>query len=128
MKDTHFLYSIAIIAVVGILVCFIGYAKNMFPIPVQKHAPVITISSTAKKKNCKCCAKETADIVKAIRQNREKMVAYQKRYTQATKILTQYGHEEGLRKLKQSNPEIAAQFERFFVKPPADSKNIRSSP
>ncbi|MDE0635240.1 MAG: hypothetical protein OXI43_05220 [Candidatus Poribacteria bacterium] len=55
------------------------------------------------------------------------MIIYKKRYTQATDTLTQYGVEEGLRKLKQSDPEIAAQFERFLLKHPADSKNARSS-
>lgn len=113
---------------VGVLVCFIGYAKNMFSMHTQKQPPVITTSPTAKKKNCACCAEETTDIVKAIRQNREKIIAHQQRHTQATDILTQYGLEEGLRKLKQSDPEIAAQFERILLKHPADSKNVGSSP
>jgi gamma-glutamyl:cysteine ligase YbdK (ATP-grasp superfamily) len=128
MKETYFLYGVAILAVVGILVCFIGYATNTLPMHTQKQAPLITTSPTAKKKNCACCVEETADIVKAIRQNREKMLAHQQKYTQATKIITQYGLEEGLRKLKQSDPEIAAQFERILLKHPADSKNVESSP
>ena len=31
MKDTHFLYGIARLAVVGILACFMGYATNTLP-------------------------------------------------------------------------------------------------
>ena len=92
-----------------------------------KQTSAIT-TTTGKKKNCACCAKETANIVKRFKQSREKINTYQKRYTQATDIITQYGFKKGLRKLKQSDPEIAVQFERFLVEHPVDSKNARSSP
>lgn len=121
MKDTYFLYCVAILAIVGVFVCFIGYAKY-----THKEVPVVT--TTVKKKDCVCCEEKNGEIVKTIRQNREKMIVYKKRYTQATDIITQYGLKEGLRKLKQSDPEIAAQFERFLVEHPAGRKNDRSSP
>ena len=53
MKDN--LYSVGILAIVGILVCFIGYATNTPPMHTSKRTPAITIPA-GKKKNCKCCA------------------------------------------------------------------------
>lgn len=126
MKDTHFLYSITILAVIGVLICFIGYATNSLPMHTQKETPVVT--TTAKKKNCACCAEETADIVKAIRQNREKMLAHRERYTRVTDTLKQYGVEEGLRRIRQLDPEVVAQIERFFLQHPTENKNVGSSP
>lgn len=64
MKDTHFLYSIAILAVVGVLVCFIGYATNTLPMHTPKQTSAIT-TSLAKKKNCKCCVKRVERVKKA---------------------------------------------------------------
>lgn len=43
MKDTYFLYCVAILAIVGVFVCFIGYAKY-----THKEVPVVT--TTVKKK------------------------------------------------------------------------------
>lgn len=65
MKDTYFLYSVAILAVVGILICFIGYAKHTY-----KAIPIVT--TTAKKKDCVCCEEKSTEIVKEIRLKREK--------------------------------------------------------
>ncbi len=126
MKDINFLYSVAIIALVGMLVCFIGSATNTLHMRNKKESQVIT--TTVRKKTCACCDEEPAKIVKAIRQNREKMNANQQKYIQATTLLEQYGLEEGLRKIKQSDPEIATKFERILLIHPADSKHVRSSP
>ena len=65
MKDNFFLYGVGILAIVGILACFIGYATNALPMhtpPKQKSA--IT-TSAGKKKNCKCCAKRVERVRKA---------------------------------------------------------------
>ncbi len=64
MKDNYFLYSVGIIAIVGILVCFIGYATNTPPMHTSKRTPAITIPA-GKKKNCKCWAERMERIKKA---------------------------------------------------------------
>lgn len=58
MKDTHFLYIIAVLAVVGITTVFIAYATDTLP----KHTPK-TISSSPPKlttdtKKCGCCSEK----------------------------------------------------------------------
>ena len=64
MKDNFFVYSVGILAIVGILVCFIGYATNTLPMHTSKQTHAITIP-TAKKKNCKCCADRLERVKKA---------------------------------------------------------------
>ena len=129
IRDTHFPYVVVVLAVIGIFSVFISYATDMLPIHTSKQrTPLATSSRVVKKKSCACCTKTTVQDLEILRQNRQKRLAHQQRYTQATDLITQYGLEEGIRKLKQSDPEIAAQFERFLVEHPADSKNARSSP
>ena len=64
MKDKYFLFSIGILAIVGILVCFIGYATNTLPMHTPKQTSAIT-TPAGKKKNCKCCAKRVNRVRKA---------------------------------------------------------------
>ncbi len=128
IKNVHFLYFVVILAVMGIFFVFIGYATDMLSIHMPKQqTPLATTSRVIKKKTCACCAKISVQDIEILQQNREKRLAHQQRYNQATDIITLYGLKEGLRKLKRSDPEIAAQFERFLLKHPADSKNARSS-
>lgn len=63
MKGNIFLYSVGIIAIVGVLLCFIGYATNTLPMHTQKQTTSIT-TPTGKKKNCKCCAKRVERVRK----------------------------------------------------------------
>lgn len=69
MKKAHFLYGIAVLTAVGILVSFMGYATRTYPTPVpEEQAPAeITIATPAetttpavKKKSCSCCAERIA--------------------------------------------------------------------
>ena len=58
MKDTHFLYTLAALAGVGISLVFIGYATETLPMHTPKQhtsgaAPVTTKTLAGKKKNCK---------------------------------------------------------------------------
>ncbi len=64
MKDNFFVYSVGILAIVGILVCFIGYATNTLPMHTSKQTHAIT-TTAGKKKNCKCCAKRLERVRKA---------------------------------------------------------------
>ncbi|RKU30761.1 hypothetical protein C6497_03520 [Candidatus Poribacteria bacterium] len=64
MKDNFFVYSVGILAIVGILVCFIGYATNTLPMHTQQQTTAFTTPS-AKKKNCKCCSKRVERVKKA---------------------------------------------------------------
>ena len=73
MKDTHFLYGIAILAVVGILACFIGYATNTLPMHAPRQlsttTPAVTDTAAVKTKGCGCCAERIAKF----RQRMEKL-------------------------------------------------------
>ena len=64
MKDNYFLYSVSILAIVGVLVCFIGYATNALPMHTSKQTSAIT-TPAGKKKNCKCCAERLERVRKA---------------------------------------------------------------
>ena len=64
MKVTHFtIRHYYMIAIIGILTCFIGYAINARPMHMPKQqvsGPTVKSVSTkqpsVKKKNCSCCA------------------------------------------------------------------------
>lgn len=91
MKETHILYSIAILAVIGILVSFIGYATDKPGVHASKHhslftterptevitstklVPTVkaTTSTTIKDKPCSCCQKRAEHIRKRIEQGQE---------------------------------------------------------
>jgi len=66
MKEKYFLYSIGILAIVGVLVCFFGYATNTLPMHTPKHISAITMPA-GKKKNCKCCTKPRNVLEKPIK-------------------------------------------------------------
>lgn len=79
MKDTHWLYNISIFAVIGVLVCFIGYATytrtNHTP---KQHAPEATSTPTGitetfvkKQKNCGCCAERIRELRIKLQKARE---------------------------------------------------------
>ena len=63
MKNNFFLYSVGILAIIGVLVCFIGYATNRAPMYPKQTSAITT--PTGKKKNCKCCAKRLERVKKA---------------------------------------------------------------
>ena len=64
MKDTHFLYIIALLAIIGISVTFVGYATDRLPIytPQQISAiPSVNADTTNTKKGCGCCKEDLAE-------------------------------------------------------------------
>ena len=76
MKDTHFLYSISAFAVVGILVCLIGYTTDPHRMrtPKQRTLRAATPSTTetsGKKKNCGCCTERVRELRIKLQKARE---------------------------------------------------------
>ena len=116
MKDTHFLYSIATLAVGSILAIFVSLATGTLPTSTPREASAALTTTTSRKKDCGCCPEMTAQELAAFQEQitplREQRVAYQK----ATELLKQHGLEQGLRRIKLSNPEIAEQLEHFINK------------
>ena len=80
MKNRCFFYGIlAIVAVVGILACFIGYTTGTLPTitPKQQTTAVAPTPAVAKKnKNCRCCTERSTKY-------QEEMEAYIKRKREA---------------------------------------------
>ena len=63
MKDTHFLYIIAVLAIVGLSAIFIGYATGTLPTytPQQVETATSANEDTANvKKGCSCCKEDLA--------------------------------------------------------------------
>jgi hypothetical protein len=95
MKETRILYGIAVLAVIGILVSFIGYATDTPGVHISKqHSPVkteaptevttstkpvppvkATTSTTITDKPCSCCAKRAEHARKRIQQAQERGLA-----------------------------------------------------
>ena len=71
------------------------------------------LATTSAQKNCDCCSELTPEELAASREHlasvQKQRLAYQKVY----ELIQQYGLKEGLRRLKQSYPEIAERFEHF---------------
>ena len=119
MKDTHFLYSIATLAIGSIIAIFVSYTTGSLPKPTPRGAAPSTVTTPAAKK-CGCCAEITPQELKARRQQNEALRKKWQAYIKATELLKKYGLQEGLRRIKQSNPEIAAQLENFTQKNSVD--------
>ena len=74
MKDTRFLYGVAILAVISILACLvIGYATDTFTMhrPKQALGTTTTPKATVKKKNCECCDEKIRQLHQKIQKARE---------------------------------------------------------
>ena len=77
MKDTHFLYGISAFAVVGVLVCLIGYTTDPHRMHTPKQrtlgaaTPSTTETSVKKKKNCGCCADRVRELRIKLQKARE---------------------------------------------------------
>lgn len=79
MKSTHWLYGIGVLAVLGILACFVGYATDTLPMSTpRQQAPVVTASPGVKPKTCGCCAERLERLRKTIQRARERERAAQK--------------------------------------------------
>ena len=115
MKDTHFLYSIATLAVGSILAIFASYATDTLPKQTPRTLSP-AIATTPIKKDCDCCRQMTPQELAA---SREQLAALRKQwqaYAKANELLKQHGIKEGLRRIKQSHPEIAEHLEHFTYK------------
>ena len=114
MKDTHFLYSIATLALGSILTIFASYATDTLP----RHTPHTSspmIATTPVAKSCGCCSKITLQELKASQRRNEALRKQRQAYAKATELLKQHGIKEGLRRIKQTHPEIASELERFIT-------------
>ena len=63
MKDTHFLYIIAALAIIGVSATFIGYATGTLPIYTPQQIGRTTSvknNATNAKKGCSCCNEDLA--------------------------------------------------------------------
>ncbi|MDE0484023.1 MAG: hypothetical protein OXI67_15705 [Candidatus Poribacteria bacterium] len=69
MKNISTLYSIAIIAVVGIFVCFISYTSGTAPTDTPQQSTYTVKSKQAlKKKSCACCDEKQKSTREMMRQ------------------------------------------------------------
>ena len=118
MKDTHFLYSIATLAIGSIITIFVSYATNTLPTHTPRNS-IAAIATTPATKKCGCCTKMTPQDLKelkAFKQRNEKIRKQRQAYLKAAEFITQYGREEGLRRIRQIAPEVASQIEHFTEK------------
>ena len=63
MKDIHFLYIIAVLAIIGISATFIGYATDGLPVYTPRQIGTTTsvnADSTNAEKGCGCCKEDLA--------------------------------------------------------------------
>lgn len=82
MKDIHFLYIIAGLAVIGISVTFIGYATDRLPVhtPRQIHTTAsVNADSTNAKKGCGCCKKDLAKFKEFMEKRKRRKAAAQQK-------------------------------------------------
>lgn len=84
MKDTHFLYIIAVLAVVGITTVFIAYATDT----LLMHTPKVISSSppklTTQKKNCGCCAEKIDAYIQKMKQQILEIEGGEAKWVEAT--------------------------------------------
>ena len=85
MKGHHFLFSLEVLAVVGILACFLASATGTFPVHIRtQQAPVETTPLVrSQEKKCGCCKKSMDRIRKRIQQAGERKRALQEKETAA---------------------------------------------
>lgn len=114
MKDTHFLYSIATLAIGSLLAIFVSLATGTLPTSTPREASASL--STPAPKDCACCGEMTAEELAASRESLASLKKQRLAYQKASELLKQYGLEEGLRRLKASHPEVAEYLEEFTEK------------
>lgn len=90
MKDTHFLYIIAVLAIVGLSATFIGYATGTLPTYTPRQIET-TISAgdnaTEVKKGCSCCKEDLAKFREFMeKRKRRKAAAHQQANAQDTAL------------------------------------------
>ncbi len=122
MKDMHFLYSIATLAIGSILAIFVSLATGTLPTSTPRDARdasavrATTPATPTVKKDCDCCGEMTPEELAASRERLASLEKQRLAYQNASQLIQQYGSEEGLRRLKASHPEVAEQLEHFIEK------------
>ena len=82
MKDIHFLYIIAVLAVIGISVTFVGYATDRLPVHTPRQidtTPAVNAESTNAKKGCGCCKEDLAEFKEFMKKRRRRQEAAQQK-------------------------------------------------
>ena len=82
MKDTHFLYAIAVLAIIGISATFIGYTTDTLPTNAQRQIATTTsanIDISKAKKGCSCCEDNLAAFKKIMEMHKGKKTTVQKK-------------------------------------------------
>lgn len=108
MKRPYYLYGIGLLAFIGISLAFIGYATDTLPTSRSKqhtNTPQ-NIQHNIKKKDCDCCAEKVRDVLKELRQLRDKSEKHQQQIQQAMMLYTQHGPKEGLKRIRESTPDV----------------------
>ena len=118
MKDTHFLYSLATLAIGSILAIFVSLATGTLPksTPREVRVAPAAFSTPPINKGCDCCGEMTPEELAASRERIASLKKQRLAYQKATELLKQYGLEEGLRRIKAFAPEIAEHLEYFTEK------------
>lgn len=82
MKDIHFLYIIAGLAIIGISVTFIGYATDRLPVHTPRQISTtasINADSTNAKKGCGCCKEDLAKFKEFMEKRKRRQAAAQQK-------------------------------------------------
>ena len=90
MKDTHFLYIVAALAIIGVSATFIGYATDTLPTYTPQQIGTITSvndNTTNVKKGCSCCKEDLAKFREFMEERkRRKAAAHQQANAQNTML------------------------------------------
>ena len=132
-----FLVTVSTLCVSGILLSFLAYATGRLPgVPVVTSSPQIMISQTAMETDplCSPCVERIALMLEMVqeweddqhRQLETTLVPEARGWVwsspeqrEQAQQLDQYGPEEGLHRLRESDPEAARQFEQEQSPSPA---------
>lgn len=141
-----FLVTVSTLCVSGILLCFLAYATGNFPFvptvydikkPTQAQKVVMETSSVETDAQCTPCVEKMASILEMIETEWEAdMTALfeqsvktvetdahrwvwlsSEQREQAQQLFDQYGTEEGLRRLREMDPDAARRFESDKSRP-----------
>ncbi len=67
MKDTHFLYSVAVFAVLVITSVFIAYATDTLPRHTPRELSTFITQRIPEKKDCDCCSEKLQEPLEKIK-------------------------------------------------------------
>lgn len=82
MKDIHFLYIIAGLAIIGISVTFIGYATDRLPAYTPRQISTtasVNADSTNAEKGCGCCKEDLAKFKEFMEKRKRRKAAAQQK-------------------------------------------------